>query len=140
MTDTEVARRLVNKQNNAKKRNIHFDLSFKRMKQMCLQKTCFYTGITFQGIANDIAIGDGEKKLAVGPFAMSIDRVDNNLGYIDSNVVACTVQINHLKANMTPKMFEQVMKGIAKVRKRNSEKNITQKDKRGRLVTMKKVA
>lgn len=50
-------------------------------------KTCFYTGKPF-----------GEEGTL---FARSFDRVDSSKGYVEGNVVACTVDINQKKSNLS---------------------------------------
>jgi len=49
-------------------------------------KTCYYTGKAF---TED------------GPHARSFDRVDSDKGYIEGNVVACTIEINGKKSNLS---------------------------------------
>jgi hypothetical protein len=119
MRDIEIAQKLVNKKNNAFTRGIHFELSFKRMKQLCAQKRCFYTNTPFVGIAPSKT---GKPPGPVHPHAMTIDRVDNDLGYIDSNVVACTYEFNSLKRDMPIGMIKKMFKGILKMEQRNSIK------------------
>lgn len=86
LTDLIIAKKMVNIFHSAKSRNLEFDISFKKMKQLLTRKTCFFTGIPFE------ENGDNQR---------TIDRVDNNKGYIDSNVVTCTKRINSIKGNIT---------------------------------------
>ena len=113
ITDIQVAQKMVNKRADASARGIKYDMSFKRTKQLMKQKTCFYTGIAFS--VNGVDPRD--------PLNMTFDRVDSNLGYVDSNVVACTYAINQLKANLSPEQITQLYKGVQKVIKRNDKKN-----------------
>ena len=53
-------------------------------------KTCYYT--------NKIFTEDG-------PNARSFDRIDSDKGYIEGNVVACTIDINGKKSNLS---FEEI--------------------------------
>lgn len=100
LTDVQIATKLLQLQTSAKSRGIDFNLSLKTVKQLLSRKTCHYTGVKFQPGTN---------------FQRTIDRVDNNKGYVDGNVVACTRYINQLKTNITLKQFEQFNKGIQKV-------------------------
>lgn len=86
VSDLEVAKKLISISSSAGDRGIEFDLSFKKMKQLMEQQKCFYTGVVFED---------------KGVFARSIDRVDNDRGYVDDNVVACTIFINGKKKDLT---------------------------------------
>jgi hypothetical protein len=46
---------------------------------------CYYTGKVFEE----------------STYSRSVDRVDSAKGYIDSNVVSCTIDINSKKSNLT---------------------------------------
>jgi hypothetical protein len=85
MDDITVARKLVSIEDSAKKRGVHFNLSFKRCKQLLITKRCYYTGKPF------------DYKINIRTF----DRVDNSKGYVDDNVVACTKSFNEIKKNLT---------------------------------------
>ena len=91
LTDWKIARKLVNLHKSAAQRNIDFELSFNKLKSLMNQKKCYFTKVPFGVKGTDLA--------------MSIDRIDNNIGYIDSNVAACTVRINSKKNNLT---FEDI--------------------------------
>jgi hypothetical protein len=51
-----------------------------------LEKRCYYTEKEFEDSGN---------------FARSFDRIDSNKGYVEGNVVACTVDINAKKSNLS---------------------------------------
>lgn len=93
VTDLDVANKLIKLFQSAKDRNIDFDLSLKKVRQLLQVKTCYYTGVEFE---------------EAGPRARSIDRVDSDRGYVDDNVVACTVDINGKKANLTNEEIEML--------------------------------
>ena len=84
LTDIEIAKKMINIHQSAMDRKIEFNLSFEYVKRMLGFKTCYYTGVTF---TED------------GPHSRSFDRIDSDKGYIEGNVVACTVDINSKKAN-----------------------------------------
>ena len=85
LTDYIVAKKLIQLKQSADSRGIVFDLSFFAVKKLMNAKVCFYT----------------RKKFGEDLDARSIDRVDSSQGYVDGNVVACTVDINRKKANLT---------------------------------------
>jgi hypothetical protein len=84
--DIEVAKKMINLQQSATSRNIEFDLSFETVKSLLLRTNCYYTGLKFED---------------EGKFSFSVDRVDSKKGYIEGNVVACTIDINSKKSNLT---------------------------------------
>lgn len=84
MDDIQIAKKLINLQHSARDRKIKFNVSFRKMKQLMSRKTCYYTGERF-----------------TETIIRSIDRVDNDRGYLDDNIVVCTVKINGIKDNLT---------------------------------------
>ena len=84
--DIDIARKMINLHQSASSRNLEFDLSFETVKELVSTTQCFYTGQTFE---------------ESGKFAMSVDRLDPNKGYVEGNVVSCTIDINAKKANLT---------------------------------------
>jgi len=106
ITDLDVAKKMLNLKQSADSRNIKFDLSFLVLKNLMEQKKCFYTGRVFDG---------------KGDYALSIDRIDNKIGYIDGNVVACTVEINRKKTDITIEEIEMIYKAIKKTKKISTE-------------------
>lgn len=73
---------------------------------------CFYTGAELH-----VKAGEGRKE-----NSLSVDRVNNKLGYTRENVVFCTSRINTVKSNLTleeikeymPKWYKKIEKFIAK--------------------------
>ena len=90
-SDVEVAKKLLNIYQSAADRKLDFNLSFESVKTLLKFQTCYYTGRKFD---ND------------GPYARSIDRIDSNKGYIEGNVVSCTVDINGKKSNLSDDEIE----------------------------------
>ncbi len=86
LSDLSVAKKLVQLKQSADNRGIAFNLKFLTIKKLMLVKKCYYTGRIFT---------------ESGVNARSIDRVDTSKGYIEGNVVACTIDINQKKTNLT---------------------------------------
>ncbi len=86
LPDIEVAKKMINLQQSASSRNIEFDLSFETVKYLMSRTHCYYTAVKFED---------------EGKLAFSVDRVDSKKGYIEGNVVACTVDVNSKKSNLT---------------------------------------
>jgi len=87
--DLIVASFLISKCENALQRHIPFDLSFKKLKQVMKGTRCQITGEKLTE----------EKGL---PNSKSLDRIDNSVGYIDSNICLTSERFNKLKGSMTP--------------------------------------
>lgn len=77
----QLAEKYINLFKSAKRRGKEFNLEIKDVHSLLKEKTCFYTGKPF---------GDGDMQ-------KTVDRVDNNKGYIKGNVVACSKLANQLK-------------------------------------------
>ena len=111
VTDLEVAKKMINIYQSAMDRKIEFNLSFDYVKKMLEFKTCYYTNIPF---TED------------GPHARSFDRVDSDKGYIEGNVVACNIDINGKKSNLT---FDEISCIYLKLAKHKEPKVVTPKPK-----------
>lgn len=111
LTDLDVAKKMLNLKQSADSRDIKFDLSFVTLKKLMEQKKCFYTGRNLD---------------TKGDYALSIDRIDNKLGYIEGNVVSCTVEINRKKTDITLDEIEMIYRAIKKAKKGifGSEENV----------------
>jgi hypothetical protein len=86
VSDLEVARKMIKIHQSAADRKLHFDLSLETVRKLLTYKTCYYTNKEFD---------------EDGAFSRSFDRVDSSKGYIEGNVVSCTVDINGKKSNLT---------------------------------------
>jgi hypothetical protein len=102
ISDVEVAKKLVNIHSSAQSRNLEFNLTFEYVKKLLEYTTCYYTNVTF---TED------------GIYARSFDRVDNDKGYVIGNVVACTVDINGKKNNLSIDEIVCLYKKLAYLKK-----------------------
>jgi hypothetical protein len=105
-SDVEVAKKLLNIYQSAADRKLEFNLSFESVKTLLKFQTCYYTGRKF----------DNE-----GPYARSIDRIDSSKGYIEGNVVSCTVDINGKKSNLSDDEIELLYNKIVLHKKKVGE-------------------
>jgi hypothetical protein len=99
ITDTEVAKKFMYIHKSAKDRKIDFDLKLTDVRSLLTTKTCFYTGVKFD---------EGHDK----PHSRTFDRVNNKLGYVTGNVVACTKEINQYKGNMEIEEIAKLQKTL----------------------------
>lgn len=104
VSDITVARKMVQLQGSANKRKIEFDLSFSTVKNLMLQKQCWFTGVEF----------DDDRE---SPESRSVDRLDSDKGYVEGNIVPCTVRINQLKSNASFEEIKMLYKKLKKARK-----------------------
>jgi hypothetical protein len=107
ISDVEVAKKLINIYQSAQDRKLQFNLSFEYVRKMLEYKTCYYTNKTF---TED------------GPNARSFDRVDSEKGYIEGNVVACTIDINGKKSNLSFDEISCIYQKLAKKKGKESAK------------------
>ena len=84
--DLEVAKKLLKIHQSAVDRKIEFNLSLDFVRKLLSYEKCYYTNRKFE---------------EDGIYARSFDRVDSARGYLEDNVVACTVDINTKKSNLT---------------------------------------
>lgn len=111
ITDLEVARKMLKIFQSAQDRGLQFDLSFSTVKDLLSRPTCYYTGRRFE---DD------------GPFSRSFDRIDSDRGYIEGNVVSCTVDINSKKSNLTYEEIQTIYEKLTLARRsREKESTIT---------------
>ena len=91
ISDLEVAKKMLKIFQSAVDRKLDFDLSFESVKKLLSYNNCYYTNRKFE---------------EDGLFARSFDRIDSSKGYIEGNVVACTVDINGKKSNLSLEELE----------------------------------
>jgi hypothetical protein len=103
LTDLTIAKKMLQLKQSADSRGIEFNLSFKVVKRLLSTKKCYYTG----------------KLFSTGTSARSIDRVETTKGYVNGNVVACTVEINSKKANLGTEEIIMLGKKIQQHQKRS---------------------
>jgi hypothetical protein len=106
-SDIEVAKKLLNIYQSAMDRKLEFNLSFESVKTLLRFSTCYYTGRKFD---------------VEGPYSRSIDRIDSSKGYIEGNVVSCTIDINGKKSNLSDEEIELLYQKIV-LPKKNREEN-----------------
>jgi hypothetical protein len=99
LSDLEVARKMLKIYQSAVDRKLDFDLSFETVRSLLLEPTCYYTNKPFEEVGN---------------FARSLDRINSDLGYVEGNVVACTVDINSKKSNLSFEEIEILYKVLSK--------------------------
>ena len=97
VSDLEVAKKMIKIHQSAVDRKLEFNLTFESVKKLLSYQTCYYTNRKFDEDGN---------------FARSFDRIDSSKGYIEGNVVACTVDINGKKSNLSSDEIECLYKKL----------------------------
>ena len=103
---------------NAKKRGILFYLSLEEFIKWYSnkEKVCFYCKRGVKQCLKDKGIGSGLTRL-------TIDRKNNNLGYIFSNLVLACYMCNHIKGDyFTVEEMIKIGKIISTKEKKNGDK------------------
>lgn len=101
--DIRVASKYLKLKQSAEDRKIEFTLSFNKLKQVMSQTKCFYTG-------QPIDINADQDT----SYRHTIDRVDNDQGYTDNNIVACSRAINKHKGKLTVEEIKCLYNGLRK--------------------------
>lgn len=97
----DVARCYTSKASNAASRNLDFKLDFMAFANIKSQKVCAYSGLPFSE-----------------DNPLTIERINNDLGYVDGNVIPVCLAWNRCRADFTS---ETIHKGIAKLLKSLNE-------------------
>ena len=83
-----VALKYLQKQINAQERGLEFTLTLQDMRALLKKKTCHYSGATLT---------------LTGETALSLDRIDDSIGYTKLNTVACASVVNKVKNELLEK-------------------------------------
>ena len=85
-----------------------FNLSIERFQELSIQN-CFYCGCKPTNMRQDTT---KMRKGVTRQFLNGIDRIDNNIGYIEGNVRACCEDCNKAKRNLSEEQFFDLIKSI----------------------------
>lgn len=86
--DVIIAKRYVNKHNNAIMAGHEFSLTLSQFKKLFNRKYCAYTGREMHLVSDD-PVKD--------PLYATVERIDSSKGYVNGNVVLVCQFINHIK-------------------------------------------
>lgn len=101
VADKQVAEKYLNLLKSAERRSIEFKLTFSDIRRLLQEPACYYTGTKFIDY-NDFEHDDYK----------TIDRIDNDKGYVKGNVVACTNLFNKRKSNLTVNEITHLYLGV----------------------------
>lgn len=116
--DLYVSSKYRTKANDAKNRGLDFSMTFAEFRRMYTRTRCEYTGIEM----NLPALEDGKQKST----NLTIERVDNRLGYVSGNCIAVCYAANNIKSVFenpsAPLTLEDAIRMFAKIEQLNKPK------------------
>lgn len=81
----------------AKVRNLDFELTYEKFRELTSQ-SCHYCGVMPYAKFHSTFSKNGDLRFSNEAFVYNgIDRVDNKIGYVDTNVVPCCRICNYIK-------------------------------------------
>ncbi len=95
--ELKIAKKLISKEKDAKRRGIEFALTFQSMKNLMKAKRCYYTGIV---LTEPAGLQDDQASFGRLASDRTIDRIDGSKGYVPGNVVACCNAANSIKSQL----------------------------------------
>lgn len=104
--DLEIAKKMLKIHQSAIDRNLEFNLKFESVKKLMSYPNCYYTDRKFEPDGN---------------YSRSFDRIDPSKGYVEGNVVACTIDINGKKSNLSLEEIECLYKKLINRKKEEKE-------------------
>lgn len=99
--DLEVANKFRKIYQSANSRGIEFAMTLQEIRRLLKCTKCYYTGEELNSIEND-------------PLQLTFDRIDNDKGYVNGNVVACSSKFNNVKDNITIEQVKMMVKAFKK--------------------------
>ena len=101
VSDVDIAQKLLAIKSSADSRGIEFNLTLRKVKKLLSTKKCYISGVELNKVQKD----DNQ---------LTFDRLDNSKGYIDDNVVACSLRMNRLKGELTIEDITMLYKSVVK--------------------------
>lgn len=98
-----VAKKYISLHQSAASRNLAFNLSLDDVDTLLKTPRCHYTDVDLVAFPHD------GKDAELPDNYLTVDRVDNNQGYVRGNVVACAMNINKLKDQMSAEEFQKAI-------------------------------
>ena len=105
VSDVDIAQKLLAIKSSADSRGIEFNLTLRKVKKLLSTKKCYISGVELNKVQKD----DNQ---------LTFDRLDNSKGYIDDNVVACSLRMNRLKGELTIEDITMLYKSVVKKSKK----------------------
>jgi predicted nucleic acid-binding protein len=95
--EIKMATKLISLYDSARDRGIECTLTFAELKRIYKRKTCYYTGINLYTHQH---------------HTPSLERIDNDKGYVSGNVALVSKTVNNLKNDLSLKHLKMMVKKI----------------------------
>jgi len=98
----------------AKRKNLEFNIDEDYINELLIKQNyrCIYTN-------TELDLKMGSDDMFINPNTISIDRINNKLGYTKNNVALVTAIVNNMKNDLTESKFLEVINLIQKNYKKN---------------------
>lgn len=100
-----VAKKYLWLMDSAASRNLEFSISIEELSALLRENRCYYSKAELVSFPHE----KGENSDHLPDNYLTIDRKNNDEGYVSGNVVVCSKEINQLKNQMTEKDFLQAI-------------------------------
>ena len=100
-----VAKKYLWLMESASKRGHEFSITIEELSALLKNKTCYYTDTELVSFPHEKS-GNADH---LPNNYLTIDRKDNDRGYVNGNVVVCSKEINKLKDQMSESDFKQAV-------------------------------
>lgn len=98
---------------NAKSRNYPFEISIENLQEI-LDKQNFKCAYTNMNMFCPKTYNE-RRQMTSSPYLLSLDRIDNELGYIDGNVHFVCVWVNKAKGSYSHETFKEILNTLKQV-------------------------
>tara|TARA_R110000765_G_scaffold87201_1_gene167321 strand:+ start:107 stop:451 length:345 start_codon:yes stop_codon:yes gene_type:complete len=100
-SDQEIAAKYLSKVRSSADRGIDFTIKFAEFAKIAREAHCYFTDVPLNLVQSDAN-------------QHTLDRIDNDKGYVKGNVVACSFAFNQIKGQLTVAQINQLYKGLHK--------------------------
>lgn len=99
--DAFLAKKYLSLIGSAASRGLDFDLTLSELEKVIASPKCHFSGA-------ELVFYPHEKGEELPDNYLTIDRLDNNKGYVYGNIVCCSRFMNKIKDQMPPNEFEEI--------------------------------
>lgn len=99
LNDMDICKKMTRIMDSGKNRGIEVNLRFATLEFVMNTTHCYFTGVPLNFEENH-------------PHSLTIDRLDNDKGYVDDNIVACSKEFNEIKRDLTLDQIKTMYKKL----------------------------